>query len=297
MSKFAKYLLFTFISAWILMAIGIHDRNLGSTAGDMSFGRMLALAMFMPTLGVLFAGGKFRDMGWKPDFSRNWRLVLIAWFMPTVFQIAGAVLYYMIFPEDLELSGTFLREADPSAFEELEKSGSSYMGYVAKEIFYSLTSFYTFLAVFLGLGEEIGWRGFMFPALKEGMGRTRGLLIGGVIHGAWHFPVMLFAGYEYGWDYIGAPLLGLPVFCIFTVSTGVISFWLYERSESIWLPAIAHGAVNSAFNPYMLGGNERRTVFGPSMIGLIGVIPFAAFAVYLLCTWDKRTEYHEPEKE
>jgi len=71
MSKFAKYLLFTFISAWILMAIGIHDRNPGSMAGNMSFGRMLALAMFMPALGVLFAGGKFRDMGWKPDFSRR----------------------------------------------------------------------------------------------------------------------------------------------------------------------------------------------------------------------------------
>ena len=290
MSKFAKYLLFTFVSTWILVIIGIHDRNLGTMAGDMGFSRMLALSMFMPTLGVLFAGGKFRDMGWKLDSSRNWKLILLAWFIPTVFQIVGSVFYYMVFPVDLDIYGTFLKETDPSAFEGLEKNGGSYLGYVSKEIFYSLTSFYTFLGVFTGLGEEIGWRGFMFPELVEGMGRTKGLLVGGVIHGAWHFPLILFAGYEYGTHYIGAPLLGLPVFCIFTVSTGIISYWFYERSESIWLPAIVHGATNATFNPYMLGGSVRRTIFGPSMVGLIGVIPFAVFAVYLLCTWGKKEE-------
>ena len=64
---------------------------------------------------------------------------------------------------------------------------------------------------------------------------------------------MLLTGYEYGTDYIGAPVMGLLAFCVFTVSTGIISYHLYEKSYSIWLPALFHGAVNTVFNPYMFG--------------------------------------------
>lgn len=291
MSKITKYLLFTFITSWVFQIIGSHDFNLDNIAGMVSFSQTVSLCMLMPTLGALFAKAKIRDMGWKPNIKKNIKPILFAWLMPTVFQIAGAVFYFIVFPEDFDASGEILRDMDPSAFEELEKSGGFYEDYIAKEIFYSLTSFYTFLAVFMGLGEEIGWRGFLFPELKERFGRTKGVLLGGVIHGVWHFPLMLLIGYEYGKNYIGAPLLGLFAFCIFTVTTGIISDYLYERSQSIWLPALFHGAINSTFNPYLLRGDENleRSIFGPVSIGLISVIPMALFAVGILYNNSKST--------
>ncbi|MDE6780639.1 MAG: CPBP family intramembrane metalloprotease [Ruminococcus sp.] len=284
MPKITKYLLFTFITSWAFQIIGSHDFNLESTAGMISFSQAVSLCMLMPTLGALFAKADIRNMGWKPNFEKNIKLILFAWLMPTVFQIAGAAFYYIMFPEDFDTSGAALRDIDPHAFAELEKSGNSYGVYIAKEIFYSLTSFYTFIAVFMGLGEEIGWRGFLFPELKKSLGKTKGVLLGGVIHGVWHFPLMLLVGYEYGKNYIGAPLLGLFAFCIFTVATGIISDYFYEKSDSIWLPALFHGSINSAINPYLLRGNEHlgRSIFGPVSIGLISVVPMALFAAGIL---------------
>lgn len=286
MTKIIKYLLFTFITSWTIQIIGSHDFNLDSLAGMMSFSQSVSLCMFMPLLGAFFARADIRSMGWNPNFEENIKLILFAWLMPTVFQITGAAFYYMVFPDDFDASGAILREMNPSAFAEFKKSGSSYWFYIAKEIFYSLTSFYTFLAVFMGLGEEIGWRGFLFPELKKIFGRTKGVLLGGLIHGVWHFPLMLLVGYEYGKDYIGAPLLGLFAFCIFTVTTGIISDYLYEKSHSIWLPALFHGAVNSAVNPCLLRGSEHieRTIFGPVSIGLVSVIPMALFAAGIIYT-------------
>lgn len=293
MPKITKYLLFTFITSWAIQIIGCRDYNLESNAGMMSFSQAVSLCMFMPMLGALFARANIRDMGWKPNFEKNLKPILFAWLMPTVFQLAGAACYFIVFPKDLDTSGEILREIDPSAFAEFEESGSSYGVYIAKEIFYSLTSFYTCLSVLMGLGEEIGWRGFLFPELKKSLGRTKGVLLGGVIHGAWHFPLMLLVGYEYGKDYIGAPLLGLFAFCIFTVTTGIISDYLYERSRSIWLPALFHGAVNSTISPYLLRGNEHleRSVLGPLDIGLISVIPMALVAAGILYFDSRSTDW------
>lgn len=284
MSKIIKYLLFVFITSWAFQIIGAHDFNLESIAGMTSFSQSVALCMLMPTLSAFLAKADIRNMGWKLNFEDNKKLILFAWLMPTVFEITGATFYYIVFPEDFDTSGEILRDIDPSAFAELEKNGSSYGAYIVKEIFYSLTSFYTFVAVFMGLGEEIGWRGFLFPELKKSFGRTKGVLLGGVIHGVWHFPLMILVGYEYGKNYIGAPLLGFFAFCIFTVTTGIISDYLYEKSCSIWLPAIFHGLTNSTINPCLLRGSEHteRSIFGPVDIGLISVVPMALFAFGIL---------------
>lgn len=137
----------------------------------------------------------------------------------------------------------------------------------------------------------------MFQELKAGYGRTKGLLIGGVIHGVWHFPVMLAVGYEYGKDYIGAPLLGLVVFCIYTMSMGIVSDFLYVRSGSMWLPVILHGMINSAASPRMLLGNSHpdRSIFGPVDVGLIALLPMAICAAYLLW-YQYKLEQMELEK-
>lgn len=298
MSKFTKYILFTFITSWAIEMIGIHDLDLNNAAGMLSFSQAMSLCMFMPTLGALFARADIRKMGWRLNIDRDLKLVLFAWFMPTVFELAGAMLYFIVFSSDYDPAVGFERILDPNELAEFEKNGSHYAGYIAKEIFYSLTSFYTFLGIIMGLGEEIGWRGYMYPELKKGLGRTKAVLVGGVIHGAWHFPLMLFAGYEYGKEYYGAPLLGLFAFCIFTTATGMISFFLYERSHSIWLPAIIHGTTNAAFNVNLLRGNDHaeRTIFGPPDIGLISVIPMVIFAGYILYTENKRDSLDNGEE-
>nr|WP_281023941.1 CPBP family intramembrane glutamic endopeptidase [Mobilicoccus pelagius] len=51
----------------------------------------------------------------------------------------------------------------------------------------------------LALGEEIGWRGWLWPALRP-LGRLRAAAAGGVIWAMWHLPIVLI-----GHNYTGAP--------------------------------------------------------------------------------------------
>jgi len=285
MSKTLKYLLFTFISAYFL--------QLSAAQSSDTSGGLIALCMLMPTIGAFIAGADIKNFGWKPDITNNKKLILIAWLLPTVSQLLGAILFYIVFNDELDFSGTFLKETDPTTYEKLKESSGSYLSYVINEIVLSFTSPHLVIAVILGLGEEIGWRGFLFPRLKENFGRTKGLVLGGIIHGSWHFPLMLLIGYEYGKDYIGAPFLGLIAFCIYTTAMGIIADFLYEKSECIWLPALFHGTINSSFNPLMFSNGEHgeRSIFGPVDIGLISMIPMVFFAFNILCRENKRESY------
>lgn len=291
MSRFTKYILFTFITSWAVMGISCRDLEQGSSAGRMSFSYGLVFSMFMPALGALIAGADIRGMGWRLNAGKNYKLILFAWLMPTVFTLTGAALYFAFFPDDFSPAEGFLRTMGEEGFEEFREN-SSYAGYLLREIFYSLTSYFTFIGIISGLGEEIGWRGYLFPELESSFGRTKAVLMGGIIHGAWHFPLILLIGYEYGRDYFGAPFLGMPVFCIFTTSTGIISYWLYRRSESIWLPAIIHGTTNATVSTLIFRGSDHaeRLIFGPGEVGLIGVIPMALFAAFIVWSEYKREE-------
>ncbi len=91
--------------------------------------------------------------------------------------------------------------------------------------------------------------------------------------GVWHWPLMLLVGYEYGTNYLGAPLLGLVVWCVVCFALNTLLDILYEKTECIWVPAIAHGAFNAiAALPQVLDNpaDAYYNVLGPMPIGLIG---------------------------
>lgn len=292
MSKLKKYLLFTFIVAWIVECFGSYEKLHGGRAGREFFDNSLALCMIIPTLGALLAGADMKEMGWRLKLGKNWKYLLLAWLAPTVFQFIGALFYYIVFPDDFAPAEAFRRFMDAEDLKIFQEKGSPYAAFIVDVMIDSLTSFGIVIATIHALGEEIGWRGFMYPELKTNYGRTKGLLIGGVIHGAWHFPVMIIAGYEYGKNYIGAPVLGLVVFCMFTVSMGIVSDLLYTRSGSIWLPAIFHAMINSSTSPEIVkgDGHPERSIFGPSDIGIIGMLPMAACAAFLVWYQYKREQ-------
>ena len=136
----------------------------------------------------------------------------------------------------------------------------------------------------LAFGEEAGWRGYMMPHLKEQLGLLNGRLLGGVIWGVWHWPIMLLTGYEYGTNYLGAPVLGLVVWCVVCFALNTLLDWLYEKTGCIWVSAIAHGAFNAVVALFVVLTNPADSyynVLGPMPIGLIGMLPMLALAVWL----------------
>jgi len=90
------------------------------------------------------------------------------------------------------------------------------------------------------IGEEFGWRGYVQEKLLRRFGLHAGLLLLGVIWGLWHLPIGLM-----GWNFPDRPVLGaLLLTPLSTVFIGVYLGWLYLRSRSIWMPTLAHAALN-----------------------------------------------------
>ena len=291
-----KYLILTFSLAYLIQ-IGVW---LLFKSGYAMIGQLvMALMMFVPTLGVLFSGHGIKRVGWNPKIKKNIRLILIAWLFPAVLAAAGAALYFLIFPGHLDLSGGYLSASSGTDIVPvLEEQGITYPLYVLISLVCSIT-YAPLLNALTGLGEEIGWRGFLYPQLKARFGRTKGWILGGVIWGMWHWPLIWLIGYEYGAaagnaaGYFGSPVTGMIVFCVFTVALGILCDWLYERSGSIWLPSVCHGAVNAVFGiPLMicLTDTGSARLLGPAPNGLIAGIPLIITAVILLLRGKKEDD-------
>ena len=56
----------------------------------------------------------------------------------------------------------------------------------------------------------------------------------------WHYPLMLFAGYNFPDDRQS----GLAVFPVSTVLLSIVFGWLMLETGSVWAPSLAHAATN-----------------------------------------------------
>ena len=285
---FGLYFLLAFGLAWLLQVYAslllLRDGNAAA------YQLLLAVSMFCPLVSVLLVQ-KFwlhqpTGISWRPRLKGNGRYLLAAWFGPAVFTVLAAVLYFAVFPHRLDLSGSWLAAAyggEMDAQTLRRELGVSNLSYMLETGLFAVT-LAPVINMFAALGEEAGWRGYMMPHLKKQLGLLNGRLLGGVIWGVWHWPVMLLVGYEYGTNYLGAPVLGLFVWCIVCFALNTLLDWLYEKTGCIWVPSIAHGAFNAVVALFVVLTNPADSyynVLGPAPIGLIGMLPMLAAAVWL----------------
>lgn len=274
------FLMVSFGIAWGLQIIAAGLYNKGNTVAYQS---LLMLMMYVPFLAVLLSGGRLKGMGWKPRLKHRLRFLAAAWFLPAIFAVAGAVLFFVLFPKTFDCTGAYLISVmGENAFAELEAQGLTLPAFLSVT-FLASVGYAPVINMLLAVGEEAGWRGYLYPWLKARLGRTKGRLLGGLIWGVWHWPLMFLTGYEYGTKYPGYPVLGPLFFCIFTVSAGIFLDVLYEKTDCIWIPALAHGAMNAStfalclFNPVYSG----YMILGPVPNGLVSGLPLLFTAVWI----------------
>ncbi len=86
------------------------------------------------------------------------------------------------------------------------------------------------------LGEELGWRGYLFPELNRWLGFQRAALVSGIIWALWHWPLIMWGHYS-----SGIPLsYALLCITVMTASSGVWFAWFRLKSGSIWPCFILH---------------------------------------------------------
>jgi membrane protease YdiL (CAAX protease family) len=95
---------------------------------------------------------------------------------------------------------------------------------------------FVFIFLFVGLGEETGWRGFALPELQKRFSPFAASLVVGVFWAAWHIPLM---GVEFKADVIAPFLLSV-------MAGSVVMAWLFNRTNGGLLPLpLMHATVNT----------------------------------------------------
>ena len=288
--KVIKFVVITYLIAWtIQIVVSLYMVNNPGQIGTMVFQFGLAVCMFAPLLAALISKAGFKGMGWKPKFKGNigWLFFAAYGVIPVV--AAGAVLFFMLFPNLFDTSGSYYIAATEAAgvdiVEELAKSGISIQTYMLVSM--AALIYAPFVNISTAIGEEAGWRGFLYPELRKKFTRPVVWIIGGAIWAAFHFPAMLIGGYEYGLDYIGSPWLGLIAFTVFCIVLGIIEEIVYSKTKCIWYAALLHGSINAAATFPMVYVNvnapdiEKYMIFGPVPNGIIAGLPLIILAVIM----------------
>ena len=127
----------------------------------------------------------------------------------------------------------------------------------------------------LALGEEIGFRGYLLPRLMQ-MGTSRALLLSGLMHAVWHFPLLwLTPVYPIlrSWWIVG------PIFLLTLTTAGVFYGYLQLRSKSVWPATLAHGTINLSFNLFASFTVTASPLALEYLVGETGVLTLAATAL------------------
>lgn len=222
----------------------------------------------------LFTHEDWKDVGLRPHFRSGWPYWLMAWVLPGLLTIAGAIVFFLLFPQYFDPR---LAQLQQSLLKSPVFSRISPWTVVAIEALAGIlispivNSWATF-------GEEFGWRAYLLPKLLP-LGWRKSMLLIGVIWGVWHWPV-IFMGYEYGISYPGYPWLGPLLFIWITFCFGVLLAWLTLRAGSIWPAVIGHAAINGiAGLAALVVTGKPNPLLGPLPVGIIGSLGFAAVAL------------------
>lgn len=203
---------------------------------------LLSFAMLCPAIAVFltvkltkeevhFVGENSLNLGISLKGRKKWWL-LLGIFTPVLYVELGYLFYYLLFPKAYDLA--VLDEVVALFGIEREFLWIVTIYYVLSSILFSIG----------GLGEEIGWRAYLYPKLEDLLGEGRALLVGGIIWAVWHFPI-LYIGHNFGKGYRGEPWTGFLAFIIYCVTIGSIFYFFTKKTRSVWTAAFMHATHNT----------------------------------------------------
>ena len=247
----------------------VDERGYGK---DMIAQGIVAATMFIPALCVLltrlFTKEGFKNSKLTFNFGKGrTRYYIIAWLLPSVLCALGALVYFLIYPGRFDASHSYIIQQSAEAGvtitpEQMEQK--VWLDLIVAVLMAPL------LNVITCFGEEWGWRGYMMPKLLGKMKFLPAVLLGGLIWGLWHAPIIAM-GHNYGTEYAGAPWLGIAMMCLFCISLGTLFTWWCTKAGNCWPAIIGHGAINGfAAAPLYFIAENNHTLQGPTSAGIIG---------------------------
>ena len=289
--RIAIFLGFAFGIAW---AVALVIALTGGLQNSPDLGGGLTLALVLLATGYMAAPALahvltrwvthegWQDLYLRLNFKQGWRYWLIVWLGSPLLLLAGAALFFALFPQYFD--------ANLGTLQSMLEAQAAQAGQVMPQVaLWPLVIVQGLVAIVIApivnvlpiLGEEFGWRAYLQPKLI-GLGVRKAMLLMGVIWGLWHAPIIAM-GHNYGLEYAGAPWLGIVVMTWFTFVMGTFLGWAVGRAGSVWPAVIGHGLVNGFAGIVLFAvQGQPNPILGPSTAGLIGSAGFALAALLLL---------------
>jgi membrane protease YdiL (CAAX protease family) len=203
-NQLAAFFVLAFVLSWYPWIIALAS---GRTSGPNPLGPLVAA---MIVSGITEGWGGIRELLGRMVRARiglRWYAVI---FGSSIVMCAGAVSIIAAFGKTPTLP-------DPTAWRELPER-------------------FIFILLFIGLGEEPGWRGFALPRLQKQHTPLIASLILAPVWAFWHLPLM---GTEF-------PTAVIPAFLISLLGGTLIQTWLFNRTKgSVFAQMLFHATVNT----------------------------------------------------
>ncbi|WP_102192410.1 CPBP family intramembrane glutamic endopeptidase [Microbacterium aurantiacum] len=265
---------------------------LGDGLAEPSTGVLLPVMMYTPAVAALIValvmrvparGDRLRFFGlWplRPAKRVIW-LIVLGWLAPPVLVAISILLSGAL--GWVQLDFTFAAFA--AEIEKALPAGTPVppVGVIVVAQLASIPLAALFNSLF-AFGEEIGWRGWLVPALRP-LGTWPALILSGIIWGVWHSPVILL-GYNFGRTDISGVLFMIAG----CVAWGVLLGWLRLRSASVWPAVIAHGSLNASGGMIVIFAAAQPDLALAGPLGVAGWIVLALVTAVLVVTGQFRNQ-------
>ena len=247
------YLIFVLGICWILGVAAIFTRG---NCRNILYQILQKGFTALPVIAAIFTRRITKDKaGWRISLKvwKNLKLWGFCAFVPGVLIVVGALLYFMLFPE--QYSGVF-DIGSVIGTEQVIRVNSPFQ-------FSLICVLIAALCVpiqLLELGEEIGWREYLLP--KQ---------------------IAVYFGFNYSSDNAGAPWSNMLMMMLVCVTIGIICSYVMVCSGNVMYSAIIHGVVNVIGEiPVFVSVSGKNGLLGPNPTGLISMSGLILCAIIML---------------
>lgn len=203
---------------WILMGIGYTGVKGEEIAPWANF--LITFACFMPAITAIITSlitkDKLKNLMFMPKFKGHGKVYLLSFLVGIMISCSDLLLLALVLPDKARFS-----------------DDSNVVAIVITVLIMLVVSVLQF---WVGMGEELGWMGYLFPRMERLCGTTVALILTGVIRAGWHM-IMLLQNENF--------LMGFITLSVSNILLGSVLVWATKASKSVLPASLIHVITNA----------------------------------------------------